>query len=177
MLFLDKRLISFFRQKRLTTWKKEDQWKTPFQSTVRKTESFHHYEFLYLIHSTNPLSCCKVTHLEWKFNKFPIMFAKLCFDKYYCVSTSILKVIKVFHIILTFFTGQSGMRETKTVLFSLSLFLLVGAGFCIYQIHTEKMWDTRTEQKLMSKSFWKRVQWLPFERQTLLPSWRSFFWV
>ena len=30
------------------------------------------------------------------------------------------------------------MHETKIVLVLLSLFLLIGAGFCIFQFHTEK---------------------------------------
>ena len=43
----------------------------------------------------------------------------------------------VFHFIKTFFKNYSDMYETKAVVVSVSLILLVAAGFCICQAHTE----------------------------------------
>ena len=43
----------------------------------------------------------------------------------------------MFHFIKTFFKNKSGMYNTKAVLVSLSLILLLATSFCIYQAHTE----------------------------------------
>ena len=50
----------------------------------------------------------------------------LCFD-----------IINVFHFIINVFNNKSDMCETKAVVVSVSLILLVAASFCIYQAHTQ----------------------------------------
>ena len=59
---------------------------------------------------------------------------------YYCCCESILleTVIDVFCFIITFFKNKSHKGETKAVLVSLSIFLLVAASFCIDHAHTEE---------------------------------------
>ena len=44
----------------------------------------------------------------------------------------------MFRFILTFFKNKSHKGETKAVLVSLSIFVLVAASFCIYHAHTEE---------------------------------------
>ena len=59
-------------------------------------------------------------------NLFHYLLLCLCFD-----------INNVFHFIRTFFKNHSDMCETKEVVVSISLILLVAASFCIYQPHTE----------------------------------------
>ena len=51
----------------------------------------------------------------------------MCFD-----------TINVFHFTITFIKNYSDMCETKAVVVSISLFLLIAASFCLYQAQTEK---------------------------------------
>ena len=44
----------------------------------------------------------------------------------------------MFYFIITFFKNESDMCETKAVVVSISIILLITASFCIYQAHTEK---------------------------------------
>ena len=48
---------------------------------------------------------------------------------------------------INFFKNQSDMCETKTVLVSLSKFLLVTASFRKYQAHTNRKWVTMAKSK------------------------------
>ena len=59
-------------------------------------------------------------------NLFHYLLLCLCFE-----------IFNVFHFIIMFFKNQSDMCETKAVVVSISLILLVAASFCIYQPHTE----------------------------------------
>ena len=43
----------------------------------------------------------------------------------------------MFHFIIFFFKNQSDMCETKEVVVTISIILIVAASFCIYQAHTE----------------------------------------
>ena len=50
-------------------------------------------------------------------------------------------IVTLFHSIIFFVKNCSDICDTKTVLVSLSLILLVAASYCIYQTHTEnKVW-------------------------------------
>ena len=53
----------------------------------------------------------------------------------------------MFQFNVNFFENQSDMCETKTVLVSLPLILLIAASFCIYQTHTEKKVGHHSEIK------------------------------
>ena len=50
----------------------------------------------------------------------------MCFD-----------IINVFQFIINVFKNYSDMCETKAIVVSISLILLVASSFCIYQAHTE----------------------------------------
>ena len=63
-------------------------------------------------------------------------------------------IINVFHFIINFFKSQSDMCETKAVVVSISLILLIAARSCIYQAHTENKVGQHREIK--TESPWKK---------------------
>ena len=56
----------------------------------------------------------------------------------------------MFHFIITYFKNLSDICETKAVVVSISLILLVAASFCIYQGHTEDKVGHQSEIKSQS---------------------------
>ena len=81
---------------------------------------------------------------------FPIKITEICSYKSYCyscISVLLQTIINVFQYIKILFENWSDMFQTKVVLVSLSIFLLVAAIICIYEAHTEMKVEHHSEIK------------------------------
>ena len=99
---------------------------------------FRHPQLQPLTGPIEPLSGYDLELLKQEIRIILLSFSENCFNKYYCVCILIQKVFKMFPFIIIFAdkTSQLSLRQNHFV--SLPLILLVGAGFCIFQVHTEK---------------------------------------
>ena len=99
------------------------------------------------VRTTEPPGCREVALLEHEWKMYRIIFLEFCFNRYYGVCGLIKILINVFHFIITFFKNYSDTCETKAVVVSISLILLVAAGLCIYQAQTENKVGHHSEIK------------------------------
>ena len=154
MLSSDEQLKPPFPHQHLKTWKRENQWKTPCYSTVKRTRKIRQPNFQFLGYPTKYLSCCVVPHWDQQLRMFLIKSAGSFFR---LDENDVRRTCDGARLEITI--RRNPIKPQTKQIWTLSRTFVWIFGFD-YTFLNMKIWIQKTyfrfEFKLLNSSFWLR---------------------